>query len=180
DPNKARNARRKFNSIRMAAFKDYHTFASEFQYLAVEGRIDRDTWKESFFFALPDEVQRMVAYAFNDDNRTFGDFTYECAKVADLWGDLKKRRNQNTARGSFKSSSWTPNKGASSRLNYVKGEEKDQLMREGKCFICKQFGHLAIDCPQKGSYSSQAPKRELKALEEVPEQSPAEPKNEET
>ncbi|KAI9034722.1 uncharacterized protein KD926_006715, partial [Aspergillus affinis] len=35
NPNKARNARRKFNSIKMSAFKDYHTFASEFQYLAV-------------------------------------------------------------------------------------------------------------------------------------------------
>ncbi|KAI9036270.1 uncharacterized protein KD926_002135 [Aspergillus affinis] len=43
DPNKARNARRKFNSIKMAAFKDYYTFASEFQYLAVEGQIDRNT-----------------------------------------------------------------------------------------------------------------------------------------
>ncbi|KAI9045311.1 uncharacterized protein KD926_008737 [Aspergillus affinis] len=131
DPNKARNARRKFNSIKMAVFKDYHTFASEFQYLAVEGRIDRDTWKESFFFfALPNEVQRMVAYVFNNDNRTFKDFTHECAKVADLWADLKKRRNnQNAARGGSKSS--IPNKGASSRpAHYAKGEEKEQLMKE--------------------------------------------------
>ncbi|KAI9035398.1 uncharacterized protein KD926_003673 [Aspergillus affinis] len=116
---------------KMAANADhYHTFASEFQYLAVEGRIDRNTWKESFFFAFPDEVQRMVAYAFSDDNRTFGDFTHECAKVADLWGNLKKRRNHNTVRGGSKSSSSTPNKGASSRLSYVKGKEKDQLIRE--------------------------------------------------
>ncbi|KAI9036658.1 uncharacterized protein KD926_001612 [Aspergillus affinis] len=92
DPNKARNVRQKFNSIRMAAFKDYYTFALEFQYLAVESRIDRNTWKESFFFAFPDKVQRMVAYAFNDNNRTFGDFTHECAKVADLWVDLARNR----------------------------------------------------------------------------------------
>ncbi|KAI9035592.1 uncharacterized protein KD926_003221 [Aspergillus affinis] len=179
DPNKARNARRKFNSIKMAAFKDYYTFASEFQNLAVERQIDRDTWKESFFFALPDEIQRMVVYVFNDDNRTFEDFTHECAKVADLWADLKKcRNNKNAARDSSKS--LTSNKGASPRpAHYIKGEEKDQLMRERKYFICRQFGHLATDCFQKGSHSSQVPKRELKALKKAPEQPSAESKNEE-
>ncbi|KAI9035908.1 pol polyprotein [Aspergillus affinis] len=124
DPNKARNARRTFNTIKMANFKDYHTFASEFQYLAVEGQIDRETWKESFFHALPDEVQRMVAYAFNDDNRTLGNLTHECAKVADLWADINKRRsNRNAARGGSKPS--TPNKSSSLRAGTpIKSEER--------------------------------------------------------
>jgi Zinc knuckle len=29
-------------------------------------------------------------------------------------------------------------------------EERTRLMKEGKCFRCKSFGHLSQDCPNKG------------------------------
>jgi hypothetical protein len=29
-------------------------------------------------------------------------------------------------------------------------EEHTRLMKEGKCFRCKLFGHLSQDCPNKG------------------------------
>jgi hypothetical protein len=29
-------------------------------------------------------------------------------------------------------------------------EERMRLMKEGKCFRCKLFGHLSRDCPNKG------------------------------
>jgi Zinc knuckle len=29
-------------------------------------------------------------------------------------------------------------------------EERTHLMKEGKCFRCKLFGHLSRDCPNKG------------------------------
>jgi Zinc knuckle len=29
-------------------------------------------------------------------------------------------------------------------------EERTRLMKEGKCFRCKLFGHLSRDCPNKG------------------------------
>jgi hypothetical protein len=29
-------------------------------------------------------------------------------------------------------------------------EERTHLMKEGKCFRCKLFGHLSQDCPNKG------------------------------
>jgi Zinc knuckle len=29
-------------------------------------------------------------------------------------------------------------------------EECTRLMKEGKCFRCKLFGHLSRDCPNKG------------------------------
>jgi Zinc knuckle len=29
-------------------------------------------------------------------------------------------------------------------------QERTRLMKEGKCFRCKLFGHLSRDCPNKG------------------------------
>ena len=42
-------------------------------------------------------------------------------------------------------------------------DERTKLMKEGKCFRCKQFGHLSRECPGKGNTTNQnqtpAPKK---------------------
>jgi hypothetical protein len=35
-------------------------------------------------------------------------------------------------------------------INRMSIEEQTCLMKEGKCFRCKLFGHLSRDCPNKG------------------------------
>jgi hypothetical protein len=35
-------------------------------------------------------------------------------------------------------------------INHMSVEERTCLMKEGKCFRCKLFGHLSRDCPNKG------------------------------
>jgi Zinc knuckle len=35
-------------------------------------------------------------------------------------------------------------------INRMSIEERSHLMKEGKCFRCKLFGHLSRDCPNKG------------------------------
>jgi hypothetical protein len=35
-------------------------------------------------------------------------------------------------------------------INWMSIEEQTRLMKEGKCFRCKLFGHLSRDCPNKG------------------------------
>jgi Zinc knuckle len=35
-------------------------------------------------------------------------------------------------------------------INRMSIEERTRLMKEGKCFRCKLFGHLSRDCPNKG------------------------------
>jgi Zinc knuckle len=36
-------------------------------------------------------------------------------------------------------------------------EEKRRLMAEGRCFFCKQQGHMSRNCPKKPSHSSTVP-----------------------
>jgi Zinc knuckle len=35
-------------------------------------------------------------------------------------------------------------------IDHMTVEERTRLMKEGKCFRCKLFGHLSRDCPTKG------------------------------
>jgi Zinc knuckle len=35
-------------------------------------------------------------------------------------------------------------------INRMSIKERTCLMKEGKCFRCKLFGHLSRDCPNKG------------------------------
>jgi Zinc knuckle len=35
-------------------------------------------------------------------------------------------------------------------IDHMTVDERTRLMKEGKCFRCKLFGHLSRDCPNKG------------------------------
>jgi Retrotransposon gag protein/Zinc knuckle len=39
-------------------------------------------------------------------------------------------------------------------IDHMSIEEQTHLMKEGKCFRCKLFGHLSRDCPNKGQNST--------------------------
>ena len=45
-------------------------------------------------------------------------------------------------------------------------ENRDQLMREGRCFTCKQKGHLSLNCPLK----KQASLKEIELQEGIAEE----------
>jgi Zinc knuckle len=41
--------------------------------------------------------------------------------------------------------------------NPLSEEEKKRLMAEGRCFFCKQQGHMSRNCPKKPSHQNAAP-----------------------
>ena len=41
-------------------------------------------------------------------------------------------------------------------------DKRNTLMKEGKCFKCEQFGHLAKDCPKKEKRQEE-PKKKMDA-----------------
>jgi hypothetical protein len=50
---------------------------------------------------------------------------------------------------------WIPQP-TESELGTITTDERQELMKAGKCFTCKKQGHLSRDCPQKVPYVPRA------------------------
>ena len=44
-------------------------------------------------------------------------------------------------------------------------EERTKLMKEGRCFNCKDVGHRANECPEKGSKKKEEPRKKMNGRE---------------
>jgi hypothetical protein len=53
------------------------------------------------------------------------------------------------------------------RARQITTDERQELMKAGKCFTCKKQGHLSRDCPQKVPYVPRA--RAAQTNEAAPE-----------
>jgi Retrotransposon gag protein/Zinc knuckle len=49
------------------------------------------------------------------------------------------------------------------RTDSVKADEKQRLRKEGRCFFCKEQGHLSRDCPKKKGQSNPKPPQQPRA-----------------
>ncbi|PPQ86310.1 hypothetical protein CVT26_005641, partial [Gymnopilus dilepis] len=73
-------------------------------------------------------------------------------------GKEKKRRSSSSASDNDSGSSDSDNRssdtsGDSKSRRRLSEKEKSELKAQGRCFTCKEKGHLSRDCPQRGSTS---------------------------
>ena len=162
----------------------FQEFLSEFTYLAQESSLAESEWKEELYYKLTTNMQRLTIRESNDPEVDFKGFTLACTQTANRLEQITF--NEQRTRGRTAPRAGTTNStinnaarnpatnptGAPTR-NRMTLEEREKLMQEGKCFRCKQTGHLSKDCPLK--QGTKTPGQELKAMEQhrqEPEESP--------
>ena len=122
-------------------------YENEFSQLSLcAGETDELTLALLFIRGLKNDLRNEAS---REHPRTLSD-AIRAARLADLNLSCSTRRKKE-AFGAIPKPRPFKNSGAGSRPRWsnLSDEERQQLLKEGKCFHCRQFGHLSRNCPKK-------------------------------
>jgi hypothetical protein len=174
NPNRVQEALDKFRDLQMKQTQKYHDFLTTFTHHASEAEIPLETYKRELYSKLTPALRSMTWSQYNDAAITFESFSALCNTAAYTFRTNLTRENKPAASPSpalrispaprmsqittsaSGNAATTPKK----RMDEV---ERLALRKEGKCFYCKEAGHIAINCPRIKA------KIDLKALEQASE-----------
>ena len=169
DPNRKQNAMNSFRALKQGS-KDFNTFWAEFQRLAAELEHNEATLISELKYKLSWEMSLQLATGDQAPTDLYA-FAQKCQR---LYQDLKDsdRSKASMERYAERRSSTAPTPSAMAKrtttstktyvpprpftstpttrtTSYMTEEEKERLTREGRCFFCKETGHISRDCEKK-------------------------------
>jgi hypothetical protein len=174
NPNRVQEALDKFRDLQMKQTQKYHDFLTTFTHHASEAEIPLETYKRELYSKLTPALRSMTWSQYNDAAITFESFSALCNTAAYTLRTNLTRENKPAASPSpalrispaprmsqiMTSASGNAATTSKKRMDEV---ERLALRKEGKCFYCKEAGHIAINCPRIKA------KIDLKALEQASE-----------
>lgn len=172
DPNRRMTARRQLRHLQMKSYQKYHDFLAEFMHLAGESQLHLEDYKEELFDKLTDELRNLTTRDYHAPG-TFDEFSTACSQAAytlQINAEKSKARSKSykpagTALAAESRDKPTTRTAAPAayKASGLDDKQRVELMREGKCFYCKETGHIAPHCPRKKA-------SEIKTLEETKEE----------
>jgi hypothetical protein len=160
DVNRVLNAKGKYRRLYMKTFDKFQDFLSEFSYLAQESNLAKSEWKEELYYKLHSSIQRLVIKESNDPTIDFSAFAIVCTQTANRLEMISSQEQRFKERSQSQSQS-NPHKVTTSMANsqvtttrnpsigksgYLTIEARTELMKEGRCFYCKEAGHISQNC----------------------------------
>jgi hypothetical protein len=192
DVNRVIFAKGKFRNLYMKPADKFQDFLSEFSYLAQESGLSEPEWKEELYHRINVEMQRAVMRESTDEGYGFRDFSEVCTRMANRLEQISLKEQRGKNQTSQTTSAKTTNRetthtaakpssiGRTQSTNIAAGvqgrlttKDRAHLLEAGKCFYCKQKGHIARECPIKKDTA------DLKALEQPDQSDNKEPENQE-
>ncbi|KAJ8127922.1 hypothetical protein O1611_g5714 [Lasiodiplodia mahajangana] len=173
DPNKKQKSRAAFAALEMGSLNDFQAFKNEFHKLAGERMLPKDDWKDEFYQRLAPRIKYQVTKNYLDAKVTYQEFVLEVEQLVHTMNqvdaDKKKKqgsssnssgagnKNQRQRRFDNRQDSRAPSSSSSSsapanhksKLGKPNKAEFDQLLKEGRCFVCREKGHITKDCPRR-------------------------------
>jgi hypothetical protein len=166
DPNRALKAKHKLRFMTMKPSNKFHDFLTDFLFHANEANMPESEYKSELYQRLTPRMKELTLQQWISKTTSFNDFSEYCMQVSHTLEQnyqdrksapsdeklAKKTNDKRDLRGKN-------NSDTTSGIEKLDKDERQILMKEGKCFNCKEKGHLSRDCPLKNKTL------ELKALE---------------
>ncbi|KAI3115140.1 transcriptional regulator family: Zinc finger, CCHC-type [Penicillium roqueforti] len=163
NPNRKAEAYTSYHKLTMKPRDDFTDFLAEFMQLAEEAAVVKENRKRDLYLKLPYLLQSQVMWAVNQNQVNFDAFVQTCQSMAHEINLQQEKKTVNRTRATASSSvqsgstqatttTYNPRVKKEQGTNYAGGmttTEREALMREGKCFYCKEKGHMTRDCPKK-------------------------------
>ncbi|KAK3896447.1 hypothetical protein C8A05DRAFT_20576 [Staphylotrichum tortipilum] len=172
DPMTAQRSKDEYEDLRMKPGSEFLAFKNDFVRLAGECGRPRADWKDEFNRRLTPALQRSLAHAFLDDSVDFDAYarlglqhTRINKRAAALQaaarspagtlagshagGSTPGKTNRHRGKRDDDSAAATSGNSSASNGKPLTPEEHRVLAREGRCFRCRQKGHMSPDCPKK-------------------------------
>jgi hypothetical protein len=155
NPDRKRLARNEYNLLKIEPKQDFTDFLAEFTRLAEEADQPMDLRKQDLYQKIPTLIQNQVIIDVDDNSASLEVFVRKCQRTAGLISQQQatrnaNRNNRNGGNRSNKSSDSAPNSANTTPSNSkLTDAEKAALIKEGKCFFCREHGHVSRNCPKK-------------------------------
>ncbi|KAI2695523.1 hypothetical protein CBS147333_9715 [Penicillium roqueforti] len=146
NPNRRAEAYTAYHKLKMKPKEDFTDFLAEFMQLAEEAAVVEENRKRDLYSKLPYLLQSQVMWAVNQETVPFDAFTQSCQSMSHEISLQQEAKGTARARSGF-----TPRvkrEGATSSSG-LSATERETLMKEGRCFYCKEKGHMTFECPKK-------------------------------
>ncbi|KAJ5465253.1 uncharacterized protein N7458_000939 [Penicillium daleae] len=161
DPNRRRMAQDQYIALKMDPKQGFNDFLSEFTYLADEADQPKGMRKDDLYRKLPTLLQNQVMADAGEDSVTLSQFVRKCQVTSRLISQQIISRAENRSRNPNRTDTNAPSRNRndpqtpkpSTRLD---DKEKAALLKEGRCFVCREQGHISRNCPTKNQTTAAA------------------------
>jgi hypothetical protein len=183
DVNRVNKAKDKLYNLHMKKNTHFQDFVAEFTQLAQESETPVSEWKNECYRKLNTSMQYAVMREVSDRTIDWEEFVTACHLYANRIEQIQATKERVAPRGNTPragSSQPISSRGATPAAGQPKDTDAEQeknkpgwldktarltLMKEGKCFRCLQYGHLARDCPHDPARAKVAKVAKLQKLE---------------
>jgi hypothetical protein len=162
NPNRIAESYAQYKELAMKPKDHFNDFYAEFSRLAGEAKIPMIHRKRDLYSKLPYLLQNQIISAVNKETTDLDKFVRKCQSASYDIGLIQKGRSlgggaittSSTLRSSTRSTPLIKKEPLSTSTltkTFMSAAERSALMKEGRCFYCREPGHMTIECPKKKS-----------------------------